>query len=67
MKISEKQFLGTSYTFTFEYQGSIMEIGEDENEKKNFKVAGKEGLTITVNGVDVSSQVFIDDDKIQKV
>jgi len=62
MKISEKQFKGKSFTFTIPYLGDIMARGEDPNAKKKFSVAGKEGLKITVNGIDISNEVYIDSD-----
>ena len=62
MKISEKQFEGKSFTFTIPYLGDIMARGEDPNGKKKFKLAGKEGLKITCNGIDISHEVYIDAD-----
>jgi len=62
MKISEKQFKGKSFTFTIPYLGNSMGLGEDNNGKKTWTVAGKEGLKITVNGIDISNEVYIDAD-----
>ncbi len=62
MKISEKQFEGKSFTFTIPYLGDIMARGEDPNGKKKFRLAGKEGLKITCNGIDISHEVYIDAD-----